>query len=643
MNKARLYFTIGPVQAFVAQSRRTRDLWASSYLLSYLADVAMKAVEDQNSKIILPDRYVATNKATHGQVLHGRWPNRFVAVVDDPQTAADAAKEAFFSAWQEIAERVWDKYIKGVATTGNETEVIWNRQINHFWEISWAAALPEAGQFDPLARRKNWRTPPVAVEPGDHCVMMGSWQELSGFIRSREREKQDAFWRSLRGRLGQLDIGEDERLCAVAMIKRMFPLVAKNVIGTDLQGASWPSTPYIAAIPWLGRAGASNPNLAKEYATTITEKVKRPFGEKNTKIRSLNSIPNVGDFFQLDGNFFHETTLANAKDMSLGLPEDEDAKVRIVLLANLNELYGRVQSRPSSFYAVLLMDGDSMGQLLSEARQESGDAGERSVTQALGNFAEVVPRTVSEHDGVTVYCGGDDVLAMAPVDSALRCALSLTRVYQSCFAEVCPAFSAKPTISAAIVFCPFRTPFREAIGLAHHILDDIAKDATGRDSLAVAVLKSGGVTCQWAAPWEHIVNGETTVLDALVERLRGRDGQIGELSSGLLFQIRERFASLTNDPLTTPGRFGQLPDGIDIERLLLGEYRRGRGHLGNQDAPAESPGRDPAATIQLLLKTCRSVHRTEGVDERSLGIDGPLLVRFLAGETRETVGEEAAQ
>ena len=38
----RLYFTIGPVQTFVAQSRRTRDLWASSYLLSHLADVAMR-------------------------------------------------------------------------------------------------------------------------------------------------------------------------------------------------------------------------------------------------------------------------------------------------------------------------------------------------------------------------------------------------------------------------------------------------------------------------------------------------------------------------------------------------------------------------------------------------------------------------
>lgn len=27
-------------------------------------------------------------------------------------------------------------------------------------------------------------------EPGDHCTMMGDWQELSGFIRSKERKSR---------------------------------------------------------------------------------------------------------------------------------------------------------------------------------------------------------------------------------------------------------------------------------------------------------------------------------------------------------------------------------------------------------------------------------------------------------------------
>ncbi len=71
---------------------------------------------------------------------------------------------------------------------------------------------------------------------------------------------------------------------------------------------------------------------------------------------------------------------------------------------------------------MLLMDGDSMGRLLSEARASLGDEGERQLTRALGQFADKVSATVSGYDGVTVYCGGDDVFAMLPVGQALPCA-----------------------------------------------------------------------------------------------------------------------------------------------------------------------------------------------------------------------------
>ncbi|MGH8628477.1 MAG: type III-B CRISPR-associated protein Cas10/Cmr2, partial [Gammaproteobacteria bacterium] len=56
-----LHFAFGPVQDFVSQARRTRDLWAGSYLISYLAGCAMKAVTDQPTqtgghpaRIVLP-------------------------------------------------------------------------------------------------------------------------------------------------------------------------------------------------------------------------------------------------------------------------------------------------------------------------------------------------------------------------------------------------------------------------------------------------------------------------------------------------------------------------------------------------------------------------------------------------------------
>lgn len=48
------HFTLGPVQGFVAQARRTRDFWAGSFLLSWLSAVAMQAVIKQQGEIIFP-------------------------------------------------------------------------------------------------------------------------------------------------------------------------------------------------------------------------------------------------------------------------------------------------------------------------------------------------------------------------------------------------------------------------------------------------------------------------------------------------------------------------------------------------------------------------------------------------------------
>ena len=77
------HFTLGPVQGFVAQARRTRDFWAGSFLLSWLSAVAMQAVIKQQGEIIFPkvsDDYLdwLENKGKSGtEPQQGCVPNRF--------------------------------------------------------------------------------------------------------------------------------------------------------------------------------------------------------------------------------------------------------------------------------------------------------------------------------------------------------------------------------------------------------------------------------------------------------------------------------------------------------------------------------------------------------------------------------------
>ena len=52
------------------------------------------------------------------------------------------------------------------------------------------------------------------------------------------------------------------------------------------------------------------------------------------------------------------------------------------------------------------------------------------------------------------------------------------------------------------------------LGEARRLLDEIAKDRNGRDSLAAAVVKPGGPYCDWATTWTTWTRG-------------GREGEAG--------------------------------------------------------------------------------------------------------------------
>lgn len=121
-----LLFTLGPVQSFISAARRTQDLWAGSYLLSYLTWTAIEVIADA----IGPDAVIFPSLL--GQPLCDRWlkqkyqissvdkslkaedlilpslPNRFLAIVPAKQGEA-LAKQAAIAVrqqWQNISEAV---------------------------------------------------------------------------------------------------------------------------------------------------------------------------------------------------------------------------------------------------------------------------------------------------------------------------------------------------------------------------------------------------------------------------------------------------------------------------------------------------------------------------------------------------------
>lgn len=614
-----LHFTLGPVQGFVAQARRTRDLWAGSFLLSYLAGQAMYAVHKAKGKIIFPAVYDESEKIKDPLLVAiiernnkkpvsqkptvGTLPNRFKAEISG-EFNPEECKRAVISAWREIAGAVWDKYIEPVAGYGKDTKEIWDRQVNNFWEISWVVS-ESVESDDLLGRRKNWRSHVPSEEPGDKCTIMGNLQELSGYIRAQNRKKQDGFWAALRKNVKGLELRKDERLCAVTIIKRLFPWIAEKVLGWPVP-TSYPSNSHISAVHWMQKVMQNETEKVEDFLEYARKHSLAPeSGKKDTPICCLRQAqkekPEIAGFANLNGNLFFESILQNDNLWAENTGEERK---------HLSQLLKEFKQQPEPFYAVLIMDGDSLGNLLQ--RYDSAE-----VSRALARFNNKVPQIVEENNGVLVYSGGDDVLALLPLEDALQTAAEIFKAYTNSFSGS-PAYG-QATISAGIVYAHHHAPLKTILQEAHRLLDEIAKEETGRASLAVSVWKTAGRVIQWSVPWEVIISEDKCLLEELVEDFRGKSGDDEQYNTSFFYNIRKRFNWLSGDNnILTPA------EAVD---LLTAEYLRNRRRENIDEAKAKS-------RIEKLLKICRRYWRgPEGVQSlNKLNVDGALLVRFLAAK-----------
>lgn len=643
------HLTIGPVQAFVAQARRTRDFWAGSFILSYLSSIAMLAVRQQQGQIEFPvpdENFLwwleHGDQQNHSKPLpkQGSVPNRFKAMEVkvsegfEPQAVVDAVN----TAWQAIAEQVWNQDLANIASFDSEQRKIWDRQTQDFWEISWCLT------DDPLAsnlldRRKNWRSHVVADEPGVKCSLMEGYQELSGATRAGEEQRR--FWQQLRTQNTHLarDIREDEYLCAIAFVKRRFahhfanltfdlPAIgqspAKKVYGWPLP-ASVPSIAYMAATPWLAAsiyASANNPE-ALEAISDLEAALKAldapwegqvsPYVQAACEAVSYNGRR----WRQVDGQYLFSPALDQAIKSARSDPSLTD---EYALLKQVNQKLNQVRkqtalSEPSPFYAILLMDGDSLGVQMSHTAKQKG------ISAGLNCFTAGVPKIVERYSGFLVYAGGDDVLAILPQPFAMDCAVAIRHHYDRCFQAINEMQAKKEqittSISAAINFAHYKTPLTHVLQDAHQLLDDIAKEQTGRNSLAVRVHKPGGLNAQWSTPWDFVGKMQT-VSKQVADHLQG------DLSRSFFFKLEELIESLG---LTHAGH------GFTKE-TIYSLVRAAWSFTGKKLTDL------PKGMEIDLLEACRVVQRRlingqEQLDEKMQFAPGALkLIHFLATENQ---------
>lgn len=223
----------------------------------------------------------------------------------------------------------------------------------------------------------------------------------------------------------------------------------------------------------------------------------------------------------------------------------------------------------------MVADGDNMGALLDKKDNEEAH---HKISADLDTFAQNAAKIVEQHGGMAIYTGGDDVLALLPVTTALACGHEL----KTSFKEIIEG----GTLSAGVAIVHYKEPLSTSLARAR-AAEKEAKKIDGKDAVCIALHTRGGSPLALAQKWD--------------EAQKIREWQNSDLPRGLAYELRELAR--------------EWPEGFDVSTLKAEAQRIA-------DKKVKQDGSRGSLTVPDL----------ESVSNLTELSDGLILARFLSGQ-----------
>lgn len=473
-----LLVTLGPVQDFIAQARRTRDLWYGSHLLSELGRAAARALVDGDAKLIFPALQAGDPQlvACLAPLRDDTTPpqniaNKLFAEVPegtDPQQLAKAVRKAVADYWRnEVSAPVRTKCAGLLA---QNIDAVWNEQIDSFLEFT-ASWLP-LGDYAETRRQLE-----QAIAGRKLLRDFDAWTQGRGNVpKSSLDGARESVLLTHRQRASdkarRYRIADGEQLDAVGLVKRAGGKPDQFVPVVN-----------VALSSWLSHAGdVGSPEL---------DALKRACHDVGVSRVARTDLPCVSPF-AFDGSVLLPSRWRSVFEEQ-GLQGDPEAWGR----QHVRPLFRKLDE-PYPYVACLVADGDRMGRAIDNLG--SADA-HRAFSKALAGFADAARNVVEQqHRGALVYAGGDDVLAFVSLPEALTCADALRTAFERAMATACASLAAdkRPTLSVGLGIGHVMESMGDLLTLGRQAEREAKRD---RNALAVLVDKRSGGTRRWRAQW----------------------------------------------------------------------------------------------------------------------------------------------
>lgn len=440
MSKYLFLFTIGPVQSFISTARKTKDLYAGSKILSELIDIAIKKFNN-NSNIIFP---------YHG--LESK-PNRFLAIVENqsPEELGRILEKEVLDYFKKLSNN-----IPKINNTSEYFKTIFDNQIKDFLNIYWAAipynendyfkSYEELEKY--LASIKNIKNFSQINIDEKHrkCSLAGDRDALIFY----EQEKLPAYSFEQALKIDSNDISIGEGLSAISALKRFYKF-----------NKSFPSTSEICLM---------------EAFEKLQDKVLKEF------------------YNRFDYQLCYEENLTSQylRKNNISLEIDE-------IIANQRKLISSskyTNSKLTKYYAILVFDGDSMGDWLSGRNlKDKSKLKEfhKMMSKQLGEFAQLSKDYLNEPRGKAVYAGGDDFLGFININYIFDVLRHLREKFSETMKPLREYTDNKEfTFSAGVSIAHYKTPLGEVLNWSRKMEKEAKELSEYKDAFAIAVLKHSG-------------------------------------------------------------------------------------------------------------------------------------------------------
>lgn len=458
--------TFAPVQGFIEKSRKLRDLYGSSFLLSYLACAICNAAAKNNDCSVVSPALINVTQGT---------PNQIIIAGDFPKTTAE---EVFNTAWQTVVE-VCRRYIEKELTTFELNTFTytftytwqrqWNTWSNYAWEFFWTQSTEEE-----LNQEKA-----DGITEKDVTLITHARRKLNQIKTQRN-------WTAINWQGESSTLSGTEAIAYPRMTDKSHPLYPNYELLSQK-----PEKAIVDPTEQL-----SIPELIKLFYEHLSDKL----GEAIVDPTERLSIPElIKRLITLD------TVAKQLNIAETDIPSVEFPSSFVELNRFENNLWtGWFQG-----------DGDKIGEYLRQLRDQDKDEAEslKAFSEAMmewgKNLKYYLPPSQEERvkrknldatDGRIIYAGGDDFLGVLYRNDnhlELKSQDCLNWFYQ--FPEIWRKHKQEITVSVGLVWAGPGVPQRDIL---QHCRDaEKSAKKKGRDRLALRILFNSGNYLEWVCPW----------------------------------------------------------------------------------------------------------------------------------------------